>query len=107
MSRTFKTDPYAIRAYRAERRPVDPDWRVRWDWQNSPAYGTAAWIAWLDDKPSLRPPYDWHRLGLGSAEDRRLAHRRYRALVRNLMAHERYDDVPAPRATKGWEDWAW
>lgn len=106
MSRTYKDAPWMIRAYRSERRVIDSDWRERWSHRNSPPYGPD-WYRWYDDRPEVRPPYDRYRIGEGSAEDRTIAHRRYRALVRDAIANEDYDSIPPPGRTKYWFDWRW
>ena len=108
MSRTYKDAPWMIRAYRSEHRPIDPDWRVRH--RRCPeaiAYGSPEWYAWLDDEPQIAPPYDRYRIGEGSAVDRTLAHRRYRSLVRDAIAHEDFDSICAPSRTKYWFNWRW
>lgn len=114
MSRTYNTDPPLIRGYRDQGRPVDDDWRCRWSWHYSRYTYDLTWAdysAWVDSRPEPNAtPRNWRRAWDNhgsSAKDRRLAQRRYRARVRDLIALERYDDILPPRATKGWEDWAW
>jgi len=65
-----------------------------------------AWEAWWDERPS-DPAVPWWANRASSKQDRRLAQHRYRANVRDMMAKGRYDDISAPRSTKGWHDWCW
>lgn len=114
MSRTFNTDPPLIRAYRDEGRPPDPDWRERWTWSHARVTYDLIWRdydAWQAERPRPRPySRSWRRAWANTGSsfgDRRVTHSRYRAYVRGMIAHERYDEILPPRALNGWEDWDW
>lgn len=106
MSRSYHTDPYMIRAYSANGRKVDADWRTRWEYQNSPPYFTPEHEEWKRDRPDL--PI-WNSPTKGKREssrgDRTINHRRIRARERECIAHQDYDGIP--KITKSWFDWRW
>ena len=96
MSRTHKTAPWTIRGYRAENRPVDADWRTRWDWKNSPPSYTRENDLWHNERPN--PP--WHLCGTGShAKDRRILHKKMRAAERQAIHYHDADSIPRHRTT--------
>lgn len=111
MSRTFNTDPPLIRGYRDEARPVDADWRSRWEYRNSPRWGTPEYEAWWRARPEPRRTHrNWRRSWdnhTSSAEWRTIRQREYRATVRDLIKAGRYDEIGPPRSTEGWYDWKW
>lgn len=99
MSRTYKTAPWVIRGYRAENRPVDADWRTRWDWQNSPPSYTRENDLWWNERPVL----PWHLFGDRShAKDRRILHKKMRAAERQAI--HRHDADSIPRHRPSWWD---
>lgn len=111
MSRTRNTDPWMVRARRAEGRPIEPDWRNKWHWRNSPRTNDIAeYQRWWNDRPDAPGGYRWrgyYSPRYSSSEDRTIAQRRLRAIERNCIAREEYDMIPPIPKIKGWEDWAW
>lgn len=58
------------------------------------------------DCPICFPPRYRRRWSRCEKKKHRKAHyRRYRAQVRDLMRHERYEDIPEYTRTGGWETW--
>lgn len=106
MSRTIKDLPYTLWMCERLNRPYPDPWR-RGEVPYPPYEDRAARDAWWDTYSPSDPAVPWWANRHSSKHDRRLAQHRYRANVRGLMAKGRYDDIGAPRSTKGWHDWCW
>ena len=103
MSRTWKHAPYMVRAARLNRRTPTPALLKLWD--TTPSYrffGCPEWDTWWNDRPSVPGHLQGVRYGESTKDDRRLEHRRLRAIERDRIAHEEYDLIPPH--VRGWLD---
>lgn len=92
MGKTYKTDPYLVRAYRHQGEKPPPDWRERWHYRNSPRWSNwAEWNAWYDSRPVVP---DWAGVPRDYKLDKRNLHKKIRMAEREAIAHERYDMMP-------------
>jgi hypothetical protein len=66
-----------------------------------------AWRAWRIGQGNRPAPAEYRRsFYCREAKDARIEwQRKYRARVRNLMRHGRYEDIAPPRRTSGWLSW--
>lgn len=103
MAKTYKTDPYLIRAYRHIGQKAPADWRERWKFAAIPhADGELAIDAWLAARP--RCP-DWNLGQRDYPVDKRNTNKRMRMAEREGIAHERYDAIPTRTAEVDFDWW--
>lgn len=108
MSRTFKDLPYWLwQAHRLNAPCPDPagPWRSGLAPEGHSWSNPAAWAEWIDsfpDDPAVRTQKARRR---GQRAERRIYEGKYRAYVRDRIAHGDYDGIEGPSVITGY--WWW